>query len=144
MTMKSWDSNSSTMRLPMRRSPVTRLPSSSDGGGATERSTNGLLRVRRTRGCCRIWAPRATRYCSISGSSGMESYLAGSALDGLESTRGSDLRLRSDLDQLSPTRGVEAGTSHEHSIDLGTGQQLSDIPLIDAAAVEDRHPNGDP
>ena len=50
-TRNRFPSNSQTMRFPMRRNPVTVLPSTSASGGSTDRSRNGTASLTRSREC---------------------------------------------------------------------------------------------
>src|SRR5580765_8496099 len=70
MTRNNSSSNSSTMRLPMRRTPRTGLPVSASSGGVTDRSTNGLLSVTAVIEWPATRAARASTYNVTSGSSG--------------------------------------------------------------------------
>lgn len=61
ITRKRSSSKANTSRLPMRLSPVTRLPTIADTGGSTLRTTNGLTTVTAEQGAPENRAVSASR-----------------------------------------------------------------------------------
>src|SRR5919109_4168569 len=71
MTTNRSPSRVSTIRLPSRRTPFTTRPTTSESGGCTERSTNGVASRMRSRRAPTTRSRSASTYTVTSGSSGI-------------------------------------------------------------------------
>src|SRR4051812_13376149 len=79
------------------------------------------------------------RYSVMSGGSGMRNYQL-SSLHHLIPARRPDLGLGAAVNQIGPSGRIETCPAHQHTVELGTGEEQGDILRVDAATIQDRNP----